>query len=129
MGPVRALLDCTGALRGTLFACAVLLAGCAAPGASSSAFALISIEIRGEAPDLARVEQTLEALAGVIEIQVDARERRVDVAYDPARATRAQLLEAIQGLGYEAEAVFRRIAPVAPEEPPPEPEGASDGAG
>jgi copper chaperone CopZ len=140
MGPVRALLDRRGAraragrrgaralvARIACVALVALAAGCAS-GASSAGFALVSLQVGGDAPDFARIEAALEALPGVLEVQVDDRDARVDVAYDPARSTRDQLLGAIRELGYEAEAVFRRATPPTAEPPlPPLPEEADGG--
>jgi copper chaperone CopZ len=109
----------------------ILLVACAERGGSSASFALVSIQVGGETPDLPRVEATLRSLPGVLEVAIDERDRRVDVAYDPSKTARAGLLHAIQALGYEAETVFRRTAPAdssaPPAQPPPETPDAAKG--
>ena len=105
MDPVRALPP-----RAAL-ACALLLAACATGASTPAIFDLVSIHLLGETPDLARAEQVLEAVPGVIEVEPVPQEQRLDIAYDPAHANRDQLLAALQDLGFEAELVFLRMTP------------------
>lgn len=48
------------------------------------------------------VRDALRKLDGVEDAQVNAPEKRVTVAYVPSKATREQLIEAVNGLGYSA---------------------------
>ncbi len=104
----RARLWAPAAWKRVSLAWTLLLVACVSRSNAPYVFNLVSIRVgQGEA-DLGRVEQALEALPGVLEVQLDPTDDRVDVAYDSARANREGLLAAIRGLGYQAEVVIRR---------------------
>ena len=51
------------------------------------------------------VDETLEALPGVVTARTRVRRGRADVTYDPALVRPAEILAAVNGLGYRARGI------------------------
>jgi len=63
---------------------------------------LIPVEGMSCAACAARAKKALASVGGVSDVEVSLIERRARVRFDPARASAAQLVAAINGLGYRA---------------------------